>query len=95
MRFWSPSSLPTSTAVPSSAYWIAIRQSAMFFRSVGLRVPLVTTPTRWRPDVDLVAVPGGLVAVELEPDELALRVRGALDQRVLADEVVVACRASP
>ena len=89
IRFWCPSSLPTSTSVPSSAYWTAIRHSAMFLRSVGLRVPLVITPTRLAADVDAVAVAGRLVALELEPDEPALRVRLALDQRLLADEVVL------
>ena len=36
-----------------------------------------------------VAVRGRLVALELEPDELALRVRLARDQRLLAEEVAV------
>ena len=39
--------------------------------------------------VHAVAVAGGLVALELEPDERPLRVRLALDQRRLADEVVL------
>ena len=56
---------------------------------IGLRVPLVTTPTRWRPDVDLVAVPGGLVALELEADEHAAADARALLERRAADEVVV------
>ena len=72
-----------------SAYWTAIRHSAIERLSVGLRVPLVTTPTRWRPDVHVVAVAGGLVAFELEPDEPPLRVLLALDQRVAPDEVLV------
>src|SRR5262249_40666169 len=40
-------------------------------------------------DVDLVTVARGLVALELEPDEDALRVRGPLLERGAADEVVV------
>ena len=67
-----------------------MRHSATFLRSVGLRVPLVTTPDAPAVDPDLVAVPGRLVALELEPDEPALGMRGALDERVLADEVVLA-----
>ena len=47
------------------------------------------TPTCERPDVHAVAVAGGLVALELEADERALRMRLALDQRVLAEEVVL------
>ncbi len=39
-------------------------------------------------DVHAIAVAGDLVAGELEADERALRVRLALDQRLLADEVV-------
>jgi hypothetical protein len=35
-------------------------------------------------------VAGGLVALELEPDEPALGMRRAVDERVLADEVVLA-----
>ena len=40
-------------------------------------------------DVDLVAVTGGLVPLELEPDERALRMRVALLERGASDEVVV------
>ena len=35
----------------------SMRQSAMFLPSIGERLPLVTTPTWERPDVDAVAVP--------------------------------------
>src|SRR3954469_24466159 len=38
--------------------------------------------------VDAVAVPGGLVARELEAHQPALRVLAALDERLLADEVL-------
>ena len=39
--------------------------------------------------MDAVAVPGRLVALELEPDEHPLRMRAPLEERVAADEVVL------
>ena len=64
----------------------------MFFFRIGERVPLVITPTCCAADVHAVAVPGRLVALELEPDEHPLRMRAPLEQRVAADEVVLLVR---
>src|SRR3954447_12371365 len=41
------------------------------------------------PDVHAIAVPRGLVALELEPDERALGMRAPLEQSITADEVVL------
>ena len=40
-------------------------------------------------DVDLVAMAGGLIALELEADESPLRMGGALGERLLSGEVVL------
>ena len=61
----------------------------MFFFSTGERVPLVTTPTWWRPTWTQSPCAGGLVPFQLEADEHPLRMLTPLRERLLADEVVL------
>ena len=61
----------------------------MFFFRIGERVPRGDHADLRPADVDAVAVAGDLVALQLETDEHALRVRPAPGERLLADEVVV------
>ena len=82
--------MPTSTAVPISAYWTAIRHERDRLAQRRAARPAGHDAHAPAADVDLVAVAGGLVALELQPDEPALRVLLALEQRLAADEVLVA-----
>ena len=54
----------------------------MFFFSTGERVPLVTTPTGGGPTCTHSPCAVRLVARELEPDELPLRMRAPLGERL-------------
>ena len=76
-------------SVPSSAYWTAIRQRATFLRSVGERVPLVTTPMRRRPSQTSSPCPAVSLPSSSSPTSTRCGCCRALDQRLLADEVVL------
>ena len=64
----------------------------MFFFSTGRARPARDDADLVAADVDAVAVAGRLVPFELEPDERPLRMLAPLDERLLADEVVLLVR---
>ena len=89
MRFWWPSSLPTSTAVPSSRRSTSIRHSAMFLCRIGERMPLVTVPTCARPI--WTQSPWAAVSCPSSSRPTSLRWGDApcADQGLAADEILV------